>query len=114
MAQNPQYRTDFEALLSVCADRDVAVQIIKSTAHGGPPAGASRRYNTWYRPLEDQASIDLAVHWVLGRREVFLITSGDMDLLPMILDAGSRYQSAPSGDRMGQMAADLDMRPLFT
>jgi predicted aldo/keto reductase-like oxidoreductase len=114
MAQNAQYAKDFETLLSLCADRNVAVQIIKSTAHGGPLAGASRRFNTWYRPLEDQASIDLAVHWVLGRRDVFLITSGDMDLLPMILDAGSRYRTAPSGDEMGQMVADLGMQPLFT
>ena len=114
MAQNAQYATDYEALLAMCKKRNVAVQIIKSIAHGGSRAGASRFYTTWYRPLEDQSAIDTAVHWVLDRKDVFLITSGDMDLLPMILDAGNRFRSAPSDEEMGQMVADQDMQPLFT
>jgi aryl-alcohol dehydrogenase-like predicted oxidoreductase len=114
MAENPQYEADFEALLALCKDRKVAVQIIKSIAHGGPHAGASRSYNTWYRPLEDQTSIDRAVHWVLDWKDAFLITSGDMDLLPMIADAGSRYRRGPSDGEMEQMVADQDMMPLFT
>jgi aryl-alcohol dehydrogenase-like predicted oxidoreductase len=114
MARNPAYAADFESLLELCADRGVAVQIIKSTAHGGPLSGASRRYNTWYRPLEEQQSIDRAVHWVLGQRDVFLITSGDIDLLPMILDAASRFRSAPPEGEMAQMVDELGMQPLFT
>lgn len=114
MAQNPKYAADFESLIAACADRHTAVQIIKATAHGGPIAGASRRYNTWYRPLEDQESIDRGVHWVLDRRDLFLVTSGDIDLLPMILDAGRRFVAAPSDDEMAQMVNDLGMQPLFT
>jgi len=114
MAQNPQYAADFESLLATCADRDVAVQIIKSTAHGGPVSGADGQYNTWYRPLEDPESIDRAVHWVLGRRDAFLVSSGDMDLLPLILDAGSRFGAAPPDDEMAQMVVELGMQPLFT
>jgi aryl-alcohol dehydrogenase-like predicted oxidoreductase len=114
MAQNGEYAEDFESLVALCKDRGVALQIIKSTAHGGPMAGATRRYNTWYRPLEEQASIDSAVHWVLGLRDAFLITSGDVDLLPLILSAASRFHRAPPDSEMAQMVADLGMQPLFT
>jgi predicted aldo/keto reductase-like oxidoreductase len=114
LAQNPQYAANFEALLALAKERKAAVQIIKSVAHGGPYAGASQRYNTWYRPLEGQESIDRAVHWLLGFKDVFVITAGDMDLLPMILDAGSRFRQPPSDDEMEQMAVDLEMQPLFT
>jgi hypothetical protein len=37
-----------------------------------------------------------------------------MDLLPLILDAGSRYRDAPSDEEMATMVADLGMKPLFT
>ena len=114
LAQNPRYAADFEALLALAKERKVAVQIIKSVAHGGPYAGASQRYNTWYRPLEDQGTIDQAVHWLLDRKDVFVITAGDMELAPLILDAGSRFQQPPSDDDMEQMAVDLGMQPLFT
>jgi len=38
--------------------------------------------NTWYQPLEEQADIDKAVHWVLGHPGIFLNTAGDVTLLP--------------------------------
>ena len=50
----------------------------------------------WYQPLEEQADIDLAVHWVLGRPGFFLNTVGDIYLLPKVLDAAARYDSRPS------------------
>jgi predicted aldo/keto reductase-like oxidoreductase len=114
MSLNAEYSSDFAALLTKCREQKVAVQIIKSIAHGGPKSGQSKPHNTWYRPLEDQASIDDAVHWVLDVDDTFLITAGDMDLLPMILDAGSRFRSAPSDDEMARMVEDLGMKPLFT
>jgi predicted aldo/keto reductase-like oxidoreductase len=114
MAQNSQYAADFEQLLDICAERDVAVQIIKSIAHGGSVSGSSRQYNTWYRPLETQETIDLAVHWVMGLKHVFVITSGDMDLLPMMLEAGSQFRRPSDDSDMQEMAAAEDMQPLFT
>lgn len=112
--QNSRYADDFEALLEVCAQRQVAVQIIKAIAHGGSYAGASKRYNTWYRPLEEQDAIDKAVHWVLGRSELFLISAGDIELLPKILDAASRFQRAPTDAEMVQLVQEQGMKPLFT
>ncbi|HVB60197.1 MAG TPA: aldo/keto reductase, partial [Ktedonobacteraceae bacterium] len=71
--------------------------------------------STWYAPLEDQADIDRAVHWVLQRPGVFLNTVGEINLLPKVLDAASRFQegAGPTDAEMQTMAARLQMEPLF-
>ena len=58
---------------------------------------------TWYQPLERQEDIDLAVHWVLGRPDIFVNTVGDLSLLPRILDAASRFTRRPSDEEMASM-----------
>src|SRR5213080_800819 len=77
MAQDARYREAFEAVLAVCRERNVAVQVIKSIARG-PWATTERRHTTWYQPLEAQADIDRAVHWALGAASVHLNTAGDL------------------------------------
>lgn len=112
MMQNPQYVADFEALMAICEKRNVAVQTIKSISRrswgDNPPTRA-----VWYEPLEDQADIHRAVHWVLGRPGIFLNTVGDIHLLPRVLDAASRCQSAPSDEEMKDLVTKLEMAPLF-
>jgi hypothetical protein len=90
----------------------VAVQTIKGVTEG-PLGERPRSYSTWYQPLVEQADIDRAVHWVLGRPDVFLNTAGDVNLLPKILDAASRFQAAPSDAEMQEMVAARGMAPLF-
>jgi aryl-alcohol dehydrogenase-like predicted oxidoreductase len=113
MMQDPQYAADFEALMEVCQKRQVAVQTIKSLARG-PWDEKPRSRTTWYEPLEAQADIDRAVHWVLSRPGIFLNTSGDVNLLPKVLDAASRCKDAPSDAEMREAAAQLGLEPLFT
>ena len=112
MMQDPHYAADFEALYQLCQSRNVAVQTIKSIARQ-PWLGQQHTHNTWYQPLEDQAEIDRAVHWVLGRPGVFLNTAGDIHLLPRVLDAAERFQSAPSDAAMREDLSRLEMMPLF-
>ena len=112
MMQTPQYATDVAALLKVCADRGVAVQTIKSLAVG-PWEGTPTR-STWYEPLEKQADIAAAVHWVLGCPNVFLNTTGDVHLLPQVLEAAGRFQCRPSDDDMQATVARCGMVALFT
>ena len=71
--RDERYAADFEALASVCAERGVAVQTIKSISRA-PWDGREQTASTWYEPLREQADIDLAVHWVLGRPGIFLNT----------------------------------------
>ena len=112
MVQNPQYAADFEALIDLCHERNVAVQTIKAIARG-PWGDKPQTRNTWYEPLEEQADIDRAVHWVLGRPGIFLNTAGDIHVLPKVLDAASRFQAAPSEGEMKELVAKLEMTPLF-
>ena len=112
MMQNPQYRADFEALLELCQERSVAVQTIKSIARAQWGDKEPTR-DTWYEPLEDQASIDHAVHWALSRPGVFLNTVGDFRLLPKVLDAASRFQAGPTAEQMEQDLASQQITPLF-
>ncbi len=112
MVQSERYREDFEALLRLCEERNVAVQTIKSLARG-PWATSDKTRNTWYQPLEDQAAIDRAVHWVIGRPRIFLNTAGDIHLLPRVLDAARRFSHRPSEDDMTALREQHRMTSLF-
>jgi aryl-alcohol dehydrogenase-like predicted oxidoreductase len=110
--QDQRYADRFEALAAVCRERHVALQTIKSLARrrwDGRTATAA----TWYEPLREQPDIDRAVHWVLGRPEVFLLTTGDVEVLPRLLDAAERFERRPSDDEMAQMAARSEASALF-
>jgi aryl-alcohol dehydrogenase-like predicted oxidoreductase len=110
--QDTRYAETFEALASICRQRNVALQTIKSLAWRrweGRAATAA----TWYEPLREQADIDLAAHWVLGRPEAFLLTTGDVEILPMLLDAVERFERRPSDEEMGQLAARREISALF-
>ena len=112
LAGNERYRTNFQEVLDICQERNVAVQVIKSIARG-PWATADRTHTTWYQPLEDQADIDRAVHWALGLPGVFLSTVGDLRLLPKFLDAASRFETRPSDEEMAAMLESRRMTSLF-
>ena len=112
MARNERYRRSFEDVLAICRQRNVAVQVIKSIARG-PWAAADRTHTTWYQPLEAQADIDRAVHWVLGLPGVFINTAGDLGLLPKVLDAASRFERRPPDEVMAAMLDGKRMTSLF-
>lgn len=112
MAQNETYIAGFEEVVRICKERNVAIQTIKSITRR-PYQGDQRSHATWYEPLTDQASIDKAVHWVLGNDDVFLNTAGDITILPKVLDAAQRFESRPSDAEMQAMVEERDMAPLF-
>jgi aryl-alcohol dehydrogenase-like predicted oxidoreductase len=110
--RDPRYAETFEALAAVCAERGVALQTIKSLARR-PWEGREHTAATWYEPLREQADIDLAVHWVLGRPDAFLCTTGDVELLPRLLDAAERYERRPDDEEMAALAERAAAEPLF-
>jgi len=112
MHQNERYISDFDEVVKICEKQNTAVQTIKSITRG-PWATAEQNRSTWYQPLEDQNSIDKAVHWVIGRPGVFLNTIGDIHVLPRVLDAASRYESRPSDEVMTSLVQDERMTNLF-
>jgi aryl-alcohol dehydrogenase-like predicted oxidoreductase len=110
--QEPYYARNFEALVTECARRQVAVQTIKSIALR-PWMGREHTRTTWYEPLEAQPEIDLAVWWVLGRPGMFLNTVGDVDLLPRVLDAAARFEGGPSDEEMSRLSDSAALEPIF-
>ena len=112
MLASPDYAADFERLARVCAERGVALQTIKSVARRRWQDDAARRFS-WYEPLLDPDAIRRAVHFVLARPGLFLNTSSDARILPLILDAAAGPIEAPE---TSALAADVGlhaMEPLF-
>ncbi len=110
--RDERYRREFGELLAMCKDRGVAVQTIKSMTKG-PWGEKQHTAVTWYEPFEDQADINRAVSWILGQGTIFLNTSGDVRLLPKILEAANLDGPRPSDDEMEEMAQRTHMSRLF-
>jgi aryl-alcohol dehydrogenase-like predicted oxidoreductase len=113
LMQNPRYAADFNELVKLCHKRNVAVQTIKSIARR-PWGSRSKTYNTYfYEPLETQETIDKSVYWSLGFQDSFLITAGDMQLLPKMLDAAKRFEKRPSDTEMTAIVDKFGIQPIF-
>jgi aryl-alcohol dehydrogenase-like predicted oxidoreductase len=113
MMRVPHYSEDFEALVALCRERNVAVQTIKGVLRRPWVEGQEQTRATWYEPLEQQEQIDSAVSWVLQRPGIFLNTVGDIHVLPRVLDAASRFTSGPSEKQMQELVTNQEMRSLF-
>ena len=112
LLDNTDYRSDVEELLEVCAERDVAVQTIKSIARGRWADEATPHF-TWYDALTDPSAIDRAVRFVLAHPQMFLNTTSDARLLPPIIDAASADLSAPTVEEMRADVVAEGITPLF-
>jgi predicted aldo/keto reductase-like oxidoreductase len=110
--QDPHYAAAFNRVVALCSERDVAVQTIKSIARR-PWWGRDHTHATCYEPFADQGDIDIAVHWVLARPGIFVSTVGDIYLLPKVLDAASRFASAPNDEALREQSARLEVISLF-
>ena len=112
LSKESRYSREFKQLLSMCNDRGIAVQTIKSITKG-PWGVQDRVHNTWYDPLDQQKDIDRAVSWILGHNSIFLNTCSDVQLLPKVLDAASRFEEKPTDEEMEKMVKDSRMSRLF-
>jgi len=113
LMRDPRYAADFNELVGLCHKRNVAVQTTKSIARR-PWGSRPKTYNTYfYEPLETQDAIDKSVHWSLGLPDSFLITAGDMQLLPKMLDAANRFEKRPLNREMSAVVGEFDIQQLF-
>lgn len=112
--QNLRFAADFDELIKLCNEDNVAIQTTKSIARW-PCRGGSKTHNTYfYEPLETQNAIDMSMHWSMGLLESFVITAGDVQLLPKVLDAANRFQKRPSEAEMQAISEEFEMRPVFS
>jgi len=112
LMKNPLYADNFDTLMSICQERNIAVQTIKSISRG-PWNDNEKIRATWYEPYEDQAHIDAIVHWVLSRPGIFLNTVGDIYLLPKVLDAVQRFDESAVQAEFEDAIAQIEVDPLF-
>jgi hypothetical protein len=115
MLERQDYRADVERLLEVCAERQVAVQTIKSIARGRWDPEVTRRFS-WYEPITDPDAIGRAVRHVLADPRLFLNTTSDARLLPAVvapaLDHDGSFER-PDDAEMRADAEELGIRALF-
>ena len=112
-AKHPTYAADFETTAALCAERNIALQTIKGVARGPWAAGAARSHRTWYKPLENEADIRQAVHWILARPGIFLNSLGDVDLLPAVLRAADDLGAAPDDAAMAELSERTGLSSIF-
>ncbi|HEY0520635.1 MAG TPA: aldo/keto reductase [Ilumatobacteraceae bacterium] len=112
MLDRPDYRADVDALLELCAERNVAVQTIKSVARGRWSGSRENKFS-WYEPLTDPAAISRGVRFVLSNSQLFLNSSSDATLLPAILAAAEGDLTAPSADELRDDVATFGITALF-
>ena len=111
--QDEAYRDDLESLLALCAERQVAVQTIKSIARRRWPEDHVGPRYSWYEPIADAGAAGRAVRWVLANPQVFLNTSSDARMLRTILDAADSGGATPTEDQLRADVADQGVEPLF-
>jgi aryl-alcohol dehydrogenase-like predicted oxidoreductase len=106
---DPDYRRDAEALLELCADRDVGVMVIKAGAARAwtvPPE--ERHSTTWYEPQTSAEAISTGVRFALSTPGVHAFcTPGDLDVLRLALDAAASYEPLDQAARASAMDASL-------
>jgi len=108
----PQYLEDVAALREVCHRRNIATQTIKAVARRRWDDG-TEGHRSWYEPLTDTDAIQRAVRYVLSQPDLFLNTTSDATLLPLILEAAQGDLTCPLDEEMNRDIAEFGMTPLF-
>ena len=112
LMQNEEYAGDFNDLASYCKQYRIAVQTIKSIARGLWDE-RERTHITWYEPLSDPEAIEKFVHYVLAIPDIFLITAGDIQVLPKILEAAANFQNPPPDKIMQGLVEKHQIKSIF-
>jgi len=124
---DPAYRHDAEALLDVCAQRDLGVMAIKAVARRpwadgrplgdkleGDPATAERWADAWYEPVDDDLATARGIGFALSTPGVHAFcTPGDTGILPRVLAAADAYDGLDDAGRAAAIAAMADEAVIF-
>ena len=111
--QIASYAADFDELMRVCRQRNVAVQTTKAIARG-PIGKRPGKHNTYfYEPLETDEAIEKSVHWAMGLPDSFVITAGDMQFVPRMLQSAQRFEERPSDEEMNLLVNEYGIQQVF-
>jgi aryl-alcohol dehydrogenase-like predicted oxidoreductase len=99
MWADPSYRRDAEALLELCAERDVGVMAIKAAARK-PWDDGDRFATTWYEPYNEFEDVARGINFALSVPGVHAIcTPGDLRVLELALDAADGFEVMDEAER---------------
>ena len=97
----------------MCAERNVAVQTIKSiTRAPGETGSRPRAPGTSHSPTRARSTS----RWpgCSGRDGLFLNTVGDVTILPKVLAAAAKVTGRPDAEAMRSLEESFGLQPLFT
>ena len=109
---DPAYRADAEALLDLCAERDIGVMAIKAGA--ARPWGERERWATsWYEP-GDAGTVERGVRFALSTPGVHAVcTPGDLAVLRSALAAAGAFEPLDDDERRAAVDAQADEALIF-
>lgn len=88
------FNFDFgKAVVEMAKEKGVAVLAMKAIYAGAWPEGATRTRKWWYRPLEKQDEVDLAIRFALSQPGVVTaVPTSYLDLLDKCINAAKTYR----------------------
>jgi aryl-alcohol dehydrogenase-like predicted oxidoreductase len=95
---NPEYRANAEDLIATCQEKNVGTMIIKAVAKQ-PWKDQERVYDTWYEPYDLLPKIQEGVNFALSHAVTGLCTAGDVNILPLFLEACQNFSPLDAGER---------------
>ncbi|MET0458706.1 MAG: aldo/keto reductase [Ilumatobacteraceae bacterium] len=113
LLDDPGYRSDVDELIEVCGRERVALQTIKAVARGRWATDFTGPRFSWYQPLEDPAAIARAVRYVLSDERLFLNTTSDARLLPLVVAGAEGGLTRPTDAELAADAETYGITPLF-
>jgi predicted aldo/keto reductase-like oxidoreductase len=95
-------------VLELAGEQGAAVLAIKPMCRGAWPEGMERTRKWWYRPVEDETEIDLALRFTLSREGVAVgFPPAFLDLAEKAFEAGRSYRpvTEPETETLRKLAA---------
>jgi len=110
---DPHFRESAERLLSLAAQKDVGVMVIKAITKG-PWGERPHSYNTWYEPFDDTANIENGIRFMLSQPVTGFASPGDVRLLPKAIEAAENFHPMSQEEQRALVNSARDYQPLFT
>lgn len=110
--ENSEYRDQAQTLLQTCKQRDIGSMVIKHIAKG-PWGEDDKTHTTWYRPFDEKNWIQKCVDFVLSQPISGVCTAGDINLLPLVVDACTNFQPMDSVEQKELISKTHQFEHLF-
>jgi predicted aldo/keto reductase-like oxidoreductase len=110
--ENRSYREKAQELLRKCDKLDIGSMIIKHIAKG-PWGELAKTHTTWYRPFTETKWIQDGVNFALSQPITGICTPGDINLLPIVVEACQQYQAMNPDQQAELISQTPQFQPLF-